>query len=148
MYGSPCAPLKINYKEELDKTNNRQVITFKSAQPGPAVANYEGTITLDTVKGTAPAAATSISVAAGTGEYQTTSGVAAAVIITTLLSPEDGAVYSILGSGGGFPSTIVAANDFTLHNGTTWTALAGAKLTVKAFKNGGATYTFVEQSRS
>jgi hypothetical protein len=56
-------------------------------------------------------------------------------------------VFTLLGSGGSYPSTIPTGNDFILASGTTWTALANAHITFKAFKDGGATYKFIEQSR-
>lgn len=147
LYGSPCAPLRLAYKSEWDKDKNTATMTFKSAQKGPDIADYLGTVTYDTVKGTAAAGATTVDVAAGSGEYQLTTGTASAAAITSLTNPVDGVVYTLLGSGGTYPSTIAAAGNFILSNGTTWTATSGAKLQLRAFKDGASTYKFIELSR-
>ncbi|MFZ4705385.1 MAG: hypothetical protein ACOYMF_05195, partial [Bacteroidales bacterium] len=147
LYGAPCAPLRIAFKADWDKDKNNAVMTFKSAQKGPDVADYLGTLTLASVMGTVAADAQNINVAAGSGEYQLTDGSAAAIEITAITNPVDGALYTILGSGGSYPSTIEDA-PFILHNGTVWTGLAGAKITFKAFKSGASSWVFIEQSRS
>lgn len=147
LYGTPCAPLKLSYKEDIDKAKNGATITFKSSQVGPPISEYLGTITYDAVKDTAAADATTVDVAAGSGEYQLTSGTAAPANITTLSNPVDGAVYCLLGSGGAHPSTIDDGDDFILAVGATWTAISGSKLTVKAFKDGAASFKFIEVSR-
>ncbi len=146
LYGSPCAPLRLAFKMEWDKDKNLATLTYKSAQKGPDVADYLGTITFDDVMGTVAADAQSINVAAGPGEYQLTNGSAASVEITGITNPVDGGVYTILGSGGAYPSTIETA-PFLLHNGTVWTGTAGASITFKAFKDAASTYTFIELSR-
>ncbi len=147
IYGSLCSALGLEFKgeEDFEKTNSNFI--FKSTLPGPDVADFTGTVTLDTVKGTAAADAATIDVAAGKGEYQLTSGASSAIPITALTNPVDGGVYSLLGSGGTHPSTIAAAGNFLLKNGTTWTALAGSKITFKAFKDGASSYKFIEVSR-
>ncbi len=148
LFGSPCAPLRLSHKNEWDKDKNVSTMSFKSAQKGPGWADYLGTVTLDAVKGTAAEAATTVNVASGNGEYQLTTGDASAAVITDLSNAVDGGVYTLLGSGGAFPSTIVKGGTFLLHNGTTWTASAGAKLTVKAFKSDTTVTTLVEVSRA
>lgn len=147
LYGSLCAPLRLSFKSDWDKDKNSAAMTFKSAQKGPDVADYVGTLTLATTMGTVAADATTINLAAGPGEYQLTSGTSAAAEIAAATNPVDGALYTFLGSGGAHPSTIEAA-PFILHNGTVWTALAGEKITFKAFKDAASTYVFIEQSRS
>lgn len=147
LYGSPCAPLRLAHKNEWDKDKNVATLTFKSAQKGPLFADYQSTITLDTVKGTAAANATTVNVAAGNGEYQLTTGTVSAAGITDLTNAVDGGVYTLLGSGGTYPSTIVKAGNFLLHNGTTWTASLGSKISFKAFKDDSSTIKFVEISR-
>lgn len=145
--GSPCAPLRLAFKADWDKDKNNAVMTFKSAQKGPDIADYLGTVTLDTIKGTIAADATTANVAAGPGEYQLTDGTSSAANITALTNPVDGGVYSLLGSGGTHPSTIDSGDSFLLASGTTWTASAGARITFKAFKDGGSSYKFIEIDR-
>lgn len=148
LYGSPCAPLKLSYAGDIDKAKNGQVITLKSSQVGPPIANYTGTLTYDSVKGTVAADATTVNVAAGEGEYQLTDGTSSAAAITTLSNPVNGGKYTLLGSGGSHPSTISAGGDFILTNGTAWSALSGEKITFQAFKDGASSYSFIELSRT
>lgn len=149
LYGTPCAPLQMVVKAEDDKDKTISTFTFKSIQKSAFdVADYQGTMTYDAVKDTIDADETVPDVAAGEGQYQLTDGTAAPATITTLDNAVDGASYTLLGSGGSFPSTITKVNDFVLANGTTWTALAGAQITFKAFKSDAAAWTFFELSRS
>lgn len=149
LFGTPCAPMRMSTKWEDDKDKNKSTITLKSAQKCEyEVADYQGTLVFESVMGTIAADDTSPDVAAGEGQYQLTDGSAASVEITTLDNPVNGGVYTLLGSGGTYPSTIPDGNDFILASGTTWTALAGSQITVKAFKDGAATWKFIEQSRS
>lgn len=147
LYGTPCAPLQMVFKAEDDKDKNKTTFTFKSTQKGPDVADYQGTTTFDAVMGTPAADATSINVAAGEGRYQLTDGSAAAVNITTMTNAVVGGKYTLLGSGGTYPSTIDKGDDFILADGTTWTALAGAEITFEAFKSDTAAWKFIERSR-
>jgi hypothetical protein len=147
LYGTLCAPLQMVFKAEDDKDKNKTGFTFKSTQKGPDVADYQGTITLEAVMGTPAADATTVNVAAGEGRYQLTTGSAAAVNITTMTNPVVGGKYTLLGSGGTYPSTIDDGDDFILATGTTWTAISGAEITVEAFKDGAATWKFIERSR-
>jgi len=148
LYGSPCAPLRMQFSAEDGPDKNGTVFTLKSAEKGPDVADYQGTTTFDTVTDTVAADATTVDLGAGEGRYQLTDGTAAAAIITTCSDAVDGAVYTLLGSGGTYPSQITAANDFILANGTTWTALEDTQITFKAFKSGGSAWKFIETSRS
>lgn len=148
MYGSICNPLQLNFKAKNNKDANNAEMEFMSILKGPDVALYEGTLTLDTVRATAAADATTIDVVLGEGQYQLTTGTMSPVTITTLSNAVDGLVVTLLGSGGAYPSIITAANDFILKNGTQWTANTGSQITFKAYKNGVSTYKFFEQSRS
>lgn len=148
-YGSPCAPLQMQYDHSDDKDKNATTFTLASAQKGPDQAIYNGTITLESVTGTVAADATSVDLSNGPGEYQLTTGASAAAEITGCSDAVDGMVFTLLGSGGAHPSTIAAtATAFLLTNGTTWTALAGAKITFRAKKDGARSFKFIEVSRS
>jgi hypothetical protein len=148
LYGSPCAPLQMVFKAEDDKDKNKTTFTFKSAQKGPDVADYQGTLTYDSVTDTVAADATSVDLTAGEGRYQLTDGTVSGVTLTTGTNAVDNMAFTLLGSGGSHPSIITSANDFVLRNGTTWTALEEATITFRAIKSGSSAWKFVEQSRS
>jgi hypothetical protein len=148
LYGSPCAPLRMQFAGEDSKDKNGTVFTFKSSEKGPDVADYQGTLTYSTVTDTVAADETEIDLTNGEGRYQLTDGTASAATITTCTDAVDGMVFTVLGSGGTYPSQITAANDFILAGGVTWTATSGSQITCKAFKDGGATWKFIEISRS
>ena len=147
LYGTPCAPMQMVSEKQDTKDTDHTTFTFASTQKGPIECNYQGSVSFDTVKDTVPADETTVDVAAGAGEYQLTDGTVSDATITALTNAIDGATYKLLGSGGSFPSTITGGS-FILKNGTTWTAILGATLTVKAFKDGVSTYKFLELSRS
>lgn len=146
LYGTPCSPLQMVFKAEDDKDKNKTTFTFKSTQKGPDVADYQGTLTLSAVAGTIAADATVVNLTPGAGRYQLTVGSAASVELTTCTNPVDGISFTLIGSGGTYPTTI-SGDDFLLASGTAWTALAGAEITFKVFKDGSATYKFIELSR-
>jgi len=145
-YGSKCAPLRMKLEATDDKDSNKSMFTFTSSVKGPNVAIYQGTITLSAPVDTVAADATSIDLTEGTGEYQLTDNTVATVL-TTCTNAVDGMVFTLLGSGGTNPASITSANDFVLSNGTTWNALANAKITFKAFKSGSSAWKFFELSR-
>ncbi len=147
-YGSSCAPLRLQFEGTDDKDMNKSVLTLASTNKGPDVAIYEGTLTLSDVAATVAADATTVDLASGEGEYQLTDGGAAAATLTTCTNAVDGMVFTLLGSGGSFPSTITDANDFVLATGVSWSAIAGATITFKAFKDGAASWKFIELSRT
>lgn len=148
LLGTPCAPIQITSEAVDDESTCHTKFSGASTQKGPIECDYQGTLTLDTVKGTAAAGDLTVDVAPGEGQYQLTSGIAADVALTGLTNPVEGNVYTLLGSAGSYPSTVEVGGNWLLKNGTTWTAIAGASLTVKAFKDGAATYKFLELSRT
>lgn len=149
LYGSPCAPLQMQWEQTDDKDKNSTLFTLTSSQKGPDVGVYNGTITVDTVTGTVAADATSINLTTGPGEYQLTNGTSSAASITGCTNPVDKMTFTLLGSGGANPSSIAAAaTAFILQSGVTWTALAGSRITFKAIKDGASSYKFIELSRS
>jgi hypothetical protein len=146
-FGATCAPLRMKIEATDDKDKNNALFTFSSALKGPDVAIYQGTIIYSEVVATVAPDATTINLVGGGGEYQLQDNTGATEI-TTCTNAVNGIVFTLLGSGGSFPSTITDDHDFILADGTTWTALGNAKITFKVFKNGVATYKFIEQSRS
>lgn len=145
-YGSSCAPLRMKLEATDDKDMNKSVFTFASSNKGPDVAIYEGTLTLSEAVDTVDADATSIDLTAGEGEYQLTDNTVA-IELTTCSNAVDGMVFTLLGSGGSNPASITDANDFVLKNGTSWSGIANARITFKAFKDGAASWKFFELSR-
>ena len=148
LYGSPCAPLQMVFKAENDKDKNKSTFTFKSIVKGPDVGIYTGTLTLTAPVGTVNANATSIDLTPGPGRYQLTSGTSSIATITTCTFAVDGMVFTLLGSGGTYPSALSTANDFMLASGTAWSAIAGATITFKAFKTAVSSCKFYELSRT
>lgn len=149
LLGSPCAPLRLTIKWEDDKDKNKSTLSFKSALKfGYDVADYQGTTTFDTVTDTVEEDGVSIDLAAGEGKYQLTDGSAAPVEIATCTNAVNGMTFTLLGSGGDHPSTIEAGGDFELAAGATWTALSGASITFRVFKNAANAFKFIEVSRS
>jgi len=149
LHGAPEAPLQLTSKGVNDKDKKKKTMEYKSLLKGPVHADYNGTLTYDAVTDTVDADATVIDVTNGEGRYQLTDGGTNAATITTMTNAVDGNMYSILGSGGSHPS-VIAGIDFVLRNGTSWTGIAGAVLTVKAIKTGTSpvAWKFIEQSRS
>lgn len=148
LFGTPCAPLRLQFKMEDDKDKSTTTFTLKSSQKGPDYADYQGTFTFDTVKATVAAGTLNVNVAAGEGKYQLTSSVSELELIENIINPVDGGIYTLLGSGGAYPIGINTSDNFRLHNGIGWNALAGSTITFKAFKYTDVAYTFIELSRT
>lgn len=149
VYGTPCATLQMIPTGTNNDSKKDVMFVFTSRQRSSLVpADYEGTLTLPAVLATIAADEDAPDVANGSGEYQLTDNTVATEI-TTLTNAVNGLPYTFLGSGGAEPATITSGGgDFILANGTTWTGDAGSSLTVKAFKDGAATFKFIEISRS
>ena len=147
--GNGCKPLKLtNFEGGPGKDSTSWTLTFKN-QCGEIWSTYTGN-TPTQAAATLAADATTITLTANP-QYQLTTGTVAAVIMTSFTSVTDadiGRVVTILGSGGTYPSTIDAGNDFLLIAGAQWVALTGASIQFKIFKDGAATYAFVEVAGS
>lgn len=148
LYGSPCNPLQFNFEHDDDNEKNVTAFTLESTNIGPDMFKYMGTLTLETVTGTVAADETEIDLTNGPGQYQLTTGGSSAATITTCTDAVHEGIYTLLGSGGAYPSIITAANDFVLENGTQWTAAEGASITFQAFKDGASSWKFFELSRT
>jgi hypothetical protein len=147
LFGNPCAPLRMKIESVDDKDKAQNNFSFETMQKSQFVAaDYQGTLTFADVTDTVDADATSIDLAAGEGRYQLTDNTVATVI-TTCTNATNGIVFTFIGSGGDEPATIVKENDFILASGATWTGLANAEITFKAFKSDAAAWTFIELSR-
>ena len=143
------SPLRGSVKWEDDKDKNKTTFTFKTVlKCNFDIADYQGTITTDTVTGTIAANAVSLDLTNGEGRYQLTTGTVSAVVINAATNAVDGMTFTLLGSGGTYPSTIATGGVYEVSNGTTWSALANATITFKAFKNGASTFKYIEVSRT
>ncbi len=145
-YGEACNPVRMKFEATDDKDVNKSVFTFASVSKGNDVAIYNNTLTLSTPISNVAADAISIDLTAGAGEYQLTDNTVATAI-TTATNATDGMVFTLLGSGGVNPATI-SAGDFVLSGGVSWSGIANAKITFKAFKDGASSWKFFELSRS
>ncbi len=146
LYGTPCSPLQMVFKAEDDKDKNKTTFTFKSIQKGPDVADYQGTLTLTAVVATVAANATTVNLTTGSGRYQLTTGTSAIATITTCTNAVDGMVFTLVGSGGTYPSAI-SGTDFLLASGTAWSGISGSEITFKAFQSGVGAFKYIELSR-
>jgi hypothetical protein len=149
LLGTPCSPLRGSVKFEDDKDKTKTTFTFKSALKCPYdIADYQGTVAFDTVRATLAANAVSIDLTNGEGQYQLTTGTVSAVAINAATNAADGITFTLLGSGGTYPSTIATGGVFELSNGTSWSAIANATITFRAFKNGASSWKYIEVSRT
>lgn len=151
VYGSKCTPLQLKLEGQDDNDATKNVFKFEAFKKTDRVPGfYYGTLTFATVLATIAADAATVDVTLGSGEYQLTTGGIAAAALTDLVNGSHGDVITLLGSGGGFPSTIAsAAAKFELLDGTDWTANAGESITFKGYKNGptAADILWIEVSR-
>lgn len=149
-YGTPCSPLKLKASGQDDKDANVQKLVLKNTVKAPFVpGKYEGTLTFESPVATIAAAATVVNLSTGQGQYQTTTGSSASVVIATLSNAADGMVFTLLGSGGTYPPKVGATStDFILQDGAEWTGLSGSKITFRVMKTGASAYKAIELSRS
>ena len=149
LLGTPCEALRLTIKWEDDKDKNKTTFSLKSALKSQKdIADYQGTTTFDTVTGIISEDSLNVNLVLGEGRYQLADGTAAAVKVATCSNAVNGMVFTLIGSGGTYPSTIEDGDEFVLASGATWTALANSTITFKAFKNGSSTFRYIEQSRT
>lgn len=142
--GTGCKPMKlISFDGGSTNDNTSTSLVFEN-QCGEIFSKYVGNLPTQSPEVVA-ADATSITLT-DNPRYQLTDGSAAADITTvTATSDSDiGRVITVLGSGGSFPPTISSGGDFLLIGGEQWTANANSQISFKIFKDGGATYKYME----
>jgi len=146
--GNGCKGLKLaSFEGGSTRDNTSTTITFRG-QCGELWYRYSGN-TPTQAPSTVAADATSI-VLISNSQYQLSDGSAAAVDVTGFSAVTDAdinRIVTIFGSGGDFPSTI-SAGDFLLIGGEEWTANMGSRISFKIFKDGAASYKFVEMAGS
>lgn len=146
-YGYVANPLRMKVVGEDNKDVKTSTFTFTSITKGDDIAIYENTLTLSEPVAVVAADATSIDLSSGEGEYQLTDNTAATAIDSTT-NAVDGMLFTLLGSGGSNPASIASGGDFLLKSGTSWSGIANATITFKVFKDGAATFKYIEVSRS
>ena len=148
IYGSQCAPLSLLLEGQNNNDSTMGLVKFQQfAKSNLMPGRYSGTFTLASVLGTHVEDATTVSVAAGSGEYQMTDNTEATAI-TDLTGAVNNGKYTLLGSGGSFPASISNGGNFVLVGGVDWDATAGARITFNAIDAGGGDHIFIEISRS
>lgn len=146
LYGSPCNPMQMNFEAEESKDSVHTQFTFATVGKGNDVAIYKGTNTYSTVE-LVDADVTAVDLTAGEGQYQLTDNTIATEIVG-FTNAVDKMVFTLLGSGGVNPASITAAGVMALQAGASWSGVAGATITFRVFKDGAATFKYIEQSRT
>ena len=150
--GSVCTPLTLKFEGQNDNDATKNLMKYEAFKKSNKVPGfYYGTLTFAAVLATIAQDAAVVDTTPGSGQYQLTDGSAAPIAITDLTNGSNGDVITLLGSGGTYPSTIAASEaKFETVDGADWSALAGATITFKGFKNGAtaADILWIEQSRT
>ncbi|KAB8156157.1 hypothetical protein EZY14_002760 [Kordia sp. TARA_039_SRF] len=147
MYGSKCAPLTLipegtNNNESAMYLLKFQQFTKTKEIPG----RYTGTFTFATPT-VVPADTTEIDVSNGPGEYQLTENTQVTQI-TTLENAVAGEVYTLIGSGGSIPASIVDDGTFILNLANGWGGIENATITFTAMMGGSGNMRFIEKTRT
>lgn len=125
---------------------NGYALSFKTTSP-QALKRYTGEFATQAPDVIA-ADATTIALSSNPGYQLSANTVATNITSFTNVTDDDiGRVLEIFGSGGTNASTIDDDDDFLLAAGATWTANLGSKLVLEIYKDGAATYKFIERSR-
>jgi len=143
--GDKCNPLKLQAAYTGNNEGNNNVITFASAGKGEDIGMYLGTIPTDEPLAVIPAD-TAVIPLVGKGQYQLTGG-ASVTPITDATGASDDLVFTLLGATSGTAPVIEAGGLFLLKNGQDWSGGSGTQITFKVFKDGPATFKYIEQSR-
>lgn len=146
--GTPCHPLQINPESLDDSTGKKTMLKMEGVgRTKYPIGRYAGNHTLATPLAVIAQDDLTPSVDDGPGQYQLQDNTQATAI-TTLDDAQDGFIYTLLGSGGLFPSSIASGNDFILQGGVTWNAAAGTQISFRAIDIGGGSFNFIETSRT
>lgn len=149
LYGSPCAPLKMQGSFVADNERTGFTFTFASVQRTSYVpATYEGALTL-----AAPyePADFNLNLTAANGAFYKlpTSAAADAIDIATT-DLEHGDIVTLIGGGGASPATLsngaATAGTVQLVGGADWVALSDATIDLQVFDDG-TTLFFREVAR-
>lgn len=142
-FGDEAAPLMLVPNTAGNKDKISSQVSLESAQKGPCIGHYFGTMTYATDYNIAVDDATP-SVANGSGRYVIPNNNTAATEITTFDDAVVGMVITFIGSGGSFLSTINSAGEFVLKGGVSWSSTDGSTITFEVYD----TDKFIERSRT
>lgn len=148
--GNACKPVRMTkFDGASDKDKTATTVTFE-VDCGEIYSKYIGN-TPSQPAAVVVADATTFVLTANS-QYQLSSGIATAAAINAITGITDADVnriITVLGSGGNHPSTISnTAVEFLLVAGAAWTSNAGSQISFKIFKDGAASYKFVEVAGS
>lgn len=148
--GTPCAPLQLKPTKQDNNDGRFYTLTFEPyAKSGFVPKHYEGSIPFALPHAIADVEAVDLTEENGIEYKMPALAVTAALDVASIDLPH-GEHIVFHGGGGAAPATIAngAAGEVTvlLKNGTTWTALAGARINFQVFV-AGATKYLVELSR-
>lgn len=147
LLGDCCNGLRLKREKTMNGTETSNKFTLETPVAGDVAAIYRGAITKEGYVATAAPDAVTIDVAAGAGRYRT--GVnTEATALTGLSNPADGKLYTLVGNSGDYPTSIAASSTFILKEGTAFSLISGAQISLRAFKTGVSTFVFIEQSRT
>lgn len=133
-----------NTEAKDDKDGRYATLTFKrNSVDLPLIYTGDPAVT---AAGSVAAGATTIAITPSANSYTIangTSGAAAIAAVSGLTKNDKGRYITLFGAGTDKPATIADGNTFVLEDGATWTAKAGASLTLRVLD----TTTLVEVSR-
>lgn len=149
MYGTPCSPMKLKAEQTDDSSGRGIKMTFEQAVGSKFVpAFYDGNESF--AEPTDTDATVDVTVANGF-QYKLASDAAGADVTIASITQPSGTVVTFIGSGGADPSTLAngasTAATVVLKNGTTWTALDNATITLEVIYDGTDTF-LIERARS
>lgn len=146
LLGTNCKPMTLEDAEEFSQeslTGWRVMFDRTSSK-----LKYIYTGTLPTISPTLIAADATDVVFDGSEQYKFSSNTVATAFLdlTGLTSADVGSRFDLLGADApaSDATTIAAGGNFLLYDGTIWTANTGSKITFEVFKDGAATYKFIE----
>jgi hypothetical protein len=148
LYGDPCHPLQMKGDLTDDASKAGYQITLEGVGTTSIVPGiYEGIETYPEPLAVIGQDDDSPSVEQGEGQYQLSENTVATQLLT-LDNAQHGMSYTLVGAVGANPSFILEGSDFLLKDGASWFAAAESQITFRAFKDGAASYKFIEMSRT
>jgi len=149
LYGTPCAPMKLKAEQTDDSSGRMIKMTFEQIVGSKYVpGHYEGNESF--AAPTATDETIDLTVANG-NQFKIDADELGAAIAIASTDRATGDVVTLIGSGGGDPSTLAngasTAATVLLKDGTTWTALENATITFEVFDDGTTVY-LIERART
>ena len=140
--GTKCAPMQLKPSLQDDNDARKHMLVFEQfAKSGFVPGHYTGTLSFAAPFAVASVGAVTVNDANGR-TYQLPATAVTAPIVFAAIALNHGDEISLIGGGGAGAATLVtgvADKSALLINGTTWTALDGAVINLKVFRNGAIT---------